>query len=112
MWVVEGGYGWLGRYLLAASESLLCRNRAGPGACADLQLLEAPSATHLAYRPGMPLTAAVWRGGKRVVQFILDAPIDQRAQDRPTLSVVPGDGTGATSVTTGGTAAQGGAFQP
>lgn len=38
-----------------------------PGACADLQLLEAPSITHLAYRPGMPLTSAVWRGGKRVV---------------------------------------------
>ena len=36
-----------------------------PGACADLQLLEAPSVTHLAYRPGMPLTSAVWRGGKR-----------------------------------------------
>ncbi len=32
---------------------------------ADLQLLNAPSATHLAYRPGMPLTYAVWRAGKR-----------------------------------------------
>ncbi|WP_449282534.1 imidazolonepropionase [Leucobacter sp.] len=38
-----------------------------PGARADLQLLEAPSATHLAYRPGMPLTAAVWRAGRRAV---------------------------------------------
>lgn len=38
-----------------------------PGARADLHLLEAPSATHLAYRPGMPLTAAVWRGGERLV---------------------------------------------
>lgn len=37
------------------------------GARADLQLLEAPSATHLAYRPGMPLTAAVWRAGERIV---------------------------------------------
>ncbi|MCB1273237.1 MAG: imidazolonepropionase [Leucobacter sp.] len=36
------------------------------GARADLQLLEAPSATHLAYRPGMSLTAAVWRAGERV----------------------------------------------
>lgn len=36
-----------------------------PGARADLQLLEAPSVTHLAYRPGMPLTAAVWRAGER-----------------------------------------------
>ena len=40
--------------------------RIAPGARADLQLLEAPSATHLAYRPGMPLVAAVWRAGRRV----------------------------------------------
>jgi imidazolonepropionase len=32
---------------------------------ADLHLLNAPSATHLAYRPGMPLTYAVWRAGER-----------------------------------------------
>ena len=32
---------------------------------ADLHLLNAPSATHLAYRPGMPLTHAVWRAGAR-----------------------------------------------
>lgn len=38
-----------------------------PGARADLQLLDAPSVTHLAYRPGMPLTAAVWRAGERAV---------------------------------------------
>ncbi len=37
-----------------------------PGARADLQLLEAPSVTHLAYRPGVPLTSAVWRAGIRV----------------------------------------------
>ncbi len=37
-----------------------------PGARADLQVLDAPSVTHLAYRPGMPLTAAVWRAGERV----------------------------------------------
>ena len=40
--------------------------RIRPGARADLHLLEAPSITHLAYRPGMPLTAAVWRAGGRV----------------------------------------------
>ncbi|MEE4544274.1 imidazolonepropionase [Streptomyces sp. V4-01] len=34
------------------------------GARADLLLLEAPSHIHLAYRPGVPLTAAVWRGGR------------------------------------------------
>ena len=38
-----------------------------PGASADLQLLDAPSATHLAYRPGTPLTSAVWRRGERIV---------------------------------------------
>ena len=38
-----------------------------PGARADLHLLDAPSATHLAYRPGVPLTAAVWKSGVRVV---------------------------------------------
>ncbi|MGF6835484.1 imidazolonepropionase [Paenarthrobacter sp. TE4293] len=34
---------------------------------ADLHLLKAPSATHLAYRPGIPLTHSVWRAGVRAV---------------------------------------------
>lgn len=38
-----------------------------PGARADLHVLDAPSVTHLAYRPGVPLTHAVWRRGERVV---------------------------------------------
>lgn len=37
------------------------------GARADLHVLDAPSAVHLAYRPGMPLTWAVWREGRQVV---------------------------------------------
>ena len=37
----------------------------GLGARADAVLLEAPSHIHLAYRPGVPLVAAVWRGGVR-----------------------------------------------
>ncbi|GAA2078017.1 imidazolonepropionase [Pseudolysinimonas kribbensis] len=37
------------------------------GGPADLQLLDAPSVSHLAYRPGVPLTRAVWRKGARVV---------------------------------------------
>ena len=37
------------------------------GARADLQLLEAPSVTHFAYRPGVPLTSAVWKAGVRVI---------------------------------------------
>ncbi|MET9440919.1 imidazolonepropionase [Streptomyces sp. NPDC006610] len=38
-----------------------------PGARADLVLLDAPSHVHLAYRPGVPLVAGVWRRGVRVV---------------------------------------------
>ncbi|MCG3039238.1 imidazolonepropionase [Streptomyces fenghuangensis] len=41
--------------------------RITPGARADLVLLDAPSHVHLAYRPGVPLTAAVWQRGTRVL---------------------------------------------
>jgi imidazolonepropionase len=34
------------------------------GARADLTLLDAPSHAYLAYRPGVPLVAAVWRNGE------------------------------------------------
>jgi imidazolonepropionase len=37
-----------------------------PGARADLIMLDAPSHAHLAYRPGVPLVRAVWKGGRRV----------------------------------------------
>jgi imidazolonepropionase len=37
--------------------------RLAPGARADAVLLDAPSHLHLAYRPGVHLTAAVWHGG-------------------------------------------------
>lgn len=40
--------------------------RLAPGARADLVLLDAPSHVHLAYRPGVPLTHAVWKAGERV----------------------------------------------
>lgn len=36
-----------------------------PGARADAVLLDAPSYVHLAYRPGVPIVAAVWQGGVR-----------------------------------------------
>lgn len=36
------------------------------GGRADLQVLDAPSVTHLAYRPGVPLTWAVWKKGEPV----------------------------------------------
>ena len=35
------------------------------GARADLVLLDAPSHTYLAYRPGVPLVSAVWQAGQR-----------------------------------------------
>ena len=38
----------------------------GVGARADLVMLDAPSHAYLAYRPGVPLVAGVWRGGQRV----------------------------------------------
>ncbi len=41
-----------------------CRLR--PGARADLILLDGPSHAYLAYRPGVPLIAAVWQGGQLV----------------------------------------------
>jgi imidazolonepropionase len=37
----------------------------GLGASADLMLLDGPSHTYLAYRPGVPLVRAVWRSGHR-----------------------------------------------
>jgi imidazolonepropionase len=36
-----------------------------PGKRADFVMLDAPSHVYLAYRPGVPLVAAVWRGGVR-----------------------------------------------
>ena len=39
--------------------------RLSPGARADAVLLEAPSYTHLVYRPGVPLVAGTWIEGRR-----------------------------------------------
>ena len=36
----------------------------GVGARADLILLDAPSHAYLAYRPGVPMIAAVWQAGR------------------------------------------------
>ncbi|MDT9595311.1 imidazolonepropionase [Nocardioides zeae] len=38
-----------------------------PGRRADLVLLDAPGHAHLAYRPGVPLVAGVWRAGRPLV---------------------------------------------
>jgi imidazolonepropionase len=38
------------------------------GGRADLQVLDAPTAAHLAYRPGVPLCVATWSAGTRVTR--------------------------------------------
>ena len=38
----------------------------GVGARADVVLLDAPDPVYLAYRPGVPLIAAVWKNGHRI----------------------------------------------
>jgi imidazolonepropionase len=40
--------------------------RLAPGLRADFVVLDAPTYVHLAYRPGVPLVAETWRGGRRV----------------------------------------------
>lgn len=40
------------------------------GARADLQVLDAPSHLHLAYRPGVPLVQQVWVGGRLAVPTV------------------------------------------
>jgi imidazolonepropionase len=42
----------------------------GVGARADLVMLEAPSHTYLAYRPGVPLVAGFWLNGEGVIEGI------------------------------------------
>ncbi|MEB0307286.1 amidohydrolase family protein, partial [Cryobacterium sp. 10I1] len=43
------------------------------GGRADLQVLDAPSISHIAYRPGVPLTAATWLLGQRVPTVVTHA---------------------------------------
>ena len=53
----------------AGGARALCRADVGhltPGARADLIVLDAPSHAYLAYRPGVPLVAAVWQAGELV----------------------------------------------
>jgi imidazolonepropionase len=51
----------------AGGAAALCRSdvgHLGVGASADLIVLDAPVHSYLAYRPGVPLVAAVWRAGR------------------------------------------------
>jgi len=59
------------RAATAGGAAALRRNDVGvlsPGARADLLVLDAPSYTHLVYRPGVPLVAATLLGGEVVAQ--------------------------------------------
>jgi imidazolonepropionase len=51
--------------------------RLSPGARADAQLLDAPSYTHLIYRPGVPLVASMIQGGRIVAIGGRVAQLDQ-----------------------------------
>ncbi len=62
-----GGALSLGKHVGQDTEGKRAVGSLAVGHRADLQMLNAPSATHLAYRPGMPLTQAVWRAGERIV---------------------------------------------
>ena len=85
VWVLALGFqvlnatslaGWLAAYgptteaawaATAGGARALRRDDVGvlaPGKRADLILLDAPTRTHLAYRPGVPLVSAVWVGGR------------------------------------------------
>jgi imidazolonepropionase len=46
-----------------------------PGTRADLVLLDAPSHAYLAYRPGVPLAAAVWQAGRLAWQAAAPAQV-------------------------------------
>jgi imidazolonepropionase len=53
----------------ASGAAALARDDVGalvPGRRADLVLLDAPTYVHLAYRPGVPLVAATWVGGRPI----------------------------------------------
>ncbi len=60
-----GGALALGRECGTDADGVRAVGSIAVGHRADLHLLNAPAATHLAYRPGIPLTAAVWRAGVR-----------------------------------------------
>lgn len=61
-----GGARALHRDVTSVTEGRAAVGSIRVGARADLHVLDAPSALHLAYRPGMPLTWGVWRAGERV----------------------------------------------
>ncbi len=54
-----------GAAALALGDGADAIGRIAVGGLASLQVLDAPSIAHLAYRPGVPLTAAVWLRGRR-----------------------------------------------
>jgi imidazolonepropionase len=54
----------------------------GVGARADLVLLDAPSHAYLAYRPGVPLVAAVWQAGELAAGAVPASALNGAADGR------------------------------
>ncbi|MCE7481656.1 imidazolonepropionase [Microbacterium profundi] len=63
----RGGARALGRDVGQVEEGTAPVGSIAVGHRADLHVLDAPAAIHLAYRPGMPMTWGVWREGTRAV---------------------------------------------
>ncbi|MCC4908747.1 imidazolonepropionase [Microbacterium sp. cx-59] len=63
----RGGARALGRDVAQVAAGVAPVGSVAVGHRADLHVLNAPAAIHLAYRPGMPLTWGVWRQGVRMV---------------------------------------------
>jgi imidazolonepropionase len=77
----------LGDMRMTPEEALLAATRGGaralrrddvgrlaPGSCADAVVLDAPSYTHLVYRPGVSLVGAVVMAGEVVLLELGDPP--------------------------------------
>lgn len=62
----------------AAALRMPAKGWLGPGADADLVLLDAPSYIHLAYRPGVPLVSRVWQRGRTFPQRTTFADAESR----------------------------------
>jgi imidazolonepropionase len=63
----------------------------GVGAQADVVMIDGPSHAYLAYRPGVPLVAGVWRAGERLVGGSAAGPAAARSARTSSPTTNPGD---------------------
>ena len=68
----------------------------GVGARADLVMLEAPSHSYLAYRPGVPLVAGFWLAGEGVVggEVVVGGQMSAGGEELPPVSPAAGTSRG------------------